>query len=100
LIGRAAAESVAHDRSVRIEDGELAQQFLRFPESVGRREDGVSTNGPCDRGDELEYRLMRNTDRICLDSTAENFGGDSLLIGKPAIEAVNLYVGSTSAAWI
>src|SRR5207244_9238664 len=42
-----------------------------------------------DGGEKFDHRLMRQTNRICLDSFSQQFRRDALLCGKATIETVD-----------
>ena len=60
LVRCTSANRVAQTRLVWIEYRELFQEFLRFPQSVGRFEDRVAANRARYRCDELDDRLVRS----------------------------------------
>jgi hypothetical protein len=93
LVRCTAANSLAENRFIGVENGELFQEFFRFPQSVSRFEDGVAANGTSYSSDELNDRLVGQPDGIFDDAASENFGRNPLLLGEPAIEPINQDIG-------
>jgi hypothetical protein len=44
LVRRTSANGIAHNRFIRLENGELFEKLFRFPESVGLLKDRISAN--------------------------------------------------------
>jgi len=67
-VGRRASDRDAHNRVVRLEDRKLAQQFFGLPQGILPREQWRTVDHrPCAGGDELDQRLMGDTQRSVLD---------------------------------
>src|SRR5450756_2092840 len=93
LVGGTPAKRVTQDRLVWIENGELFQELFRFAQSVGLLEDDVAADGAGYGCNKLENRLMWQTHRVFDDASPEKLGGNLLLAGKAAVEAIDQNVG-------
>lgn len=62
LVSRASTNRIADNRFVRIQNGELCQEFLSFPESIGLRQNGLPTDRASNRRDKFDDCLMRQSD--------------------------------------
>ena len=93
LLRRTPPNGIAQNRFIRVEDGKLFQEFLRFSQSVGRFEDCVAANRARYRCHELKDHLVRQTHGVLNDAAPENPGCNPLLFYKPVIEPVDQDVG-------
>ena len=93
LVRRTPANGLAQDRFIRVENGELFQEFFRFPQSVGLFENGVASNWACYRCDELNDGLVRQARGSLDDALPENLDGNLLFFGESVVEPVDQNVG-------
>ncbi len=93
LVRGAAADRLAEDCLVGIQNRELLEEFFRFPQSVSLLENAEATDRVRRGCHKLDDRLMRHPDGILNDAASEDFRRDLAFFRKPAVETINQDIG-------
>jgi hypothetical protein len=93
LVRRTSANGIAKNRFIRVEKGELLQEFLRLSQGVGLFEDHVAATGACHRGDELNDGLMRQAQESSRMPRLRIPVATRCLAAKPVVEGTDQDVG-------
>ena len=88
LICGTSTERVTKHGLVWVKNGELLEEFLRFPQGVRLFQYNVPTNGSRHGCNEFDNRLMGDTHRVFSNAASEDIGCDLLLLRKSAVETV------------